>query len=111
MRRAHGDSPPGEAAAKGDGPIAAAFSAIDALIDTTVEIEDFEIVATTPGRDAVGEVNLHARIGGRTFAGRGASTDSVNAAARAYINALNTAEQAKVVEGMQLEKESYLWGV
>ena len=68
-------------------------------------------MAATPRRDAVGEVNLHVRIGGRTFAGRGASTDIVNAAARAYINALNKAEQAKVVEGMQLEKESYLWGV
>ena len=100
-----------EASGKGDGPIAAAFSAIDELIDATVQIEDFEIVAATPGRDAVGEVNLHARIGGQTFAGRGASTDVVNAAARAYINALNKAEQAKALEGMELEKESYLWGV
>ena len=111
VRVSHGDSPPMEASAKGDGPIAATFSAIDALIDTTVQIEDFEIVAATPGRDAVGEVNLHARIGGRTFAGRGASTDVVNAAARAYINALNKAEQAKAMEGIELEKENYLWGV
>ena len=111
VHMSHGDSPPMEASSKGDGPIAAAFSAIDMLIDTTVELEDFQIVAATPRRDAVGEVNLHVRIGGRTFAGRGASTDIVNAAARAYINALNKAEQAKVVEGMQLEEESYLWGV
>jgi 2-isopropylmalate synthase len=68
-------------------------------------------VAATPGRDAVGEVNLHARIDGQTFAGRGASTDVVDAAARAYIHALNKAEQAKTLEGMELEKESYVWGV
>ena len=111
VRVSHGDGPPREASGKGDGPIAAAFSAIDELIDATVEIEDFEIVAATPGRDAVGEVNLHARIGGRTFAGRGASTDVVHAAARAYINALNKAEQAKALEGAELEKASYLWGV
>lgn len=111
VRVTHGDGPEMEASGKGDGPIAAAFSAIDALIDTTVEIIDFEIVAATPGRDAVGEVNLHARIGGRTFAGRGASTDVVDAAARAYINALNKAEQAKAMEGIELEKENYLWGV
>ena len=100
-----------EASGKGDGPIAATFSAIDELIDATVEIVDFEIVAATPGRDAVGEVNLHARIGGQTFSGSGASTDVVDAAARAYVNALNKAEQAKALEGMELEKESYLWGV
>ncbi len=111
VRLTHGDGPPMEASGKGDGPIAAAFSAIDELTDSTVEIADFEIVAATPGRDAVGEVNLHARIDGRTFAGRGASTDVVDAAARAYIHALNKAEQAKTLEGMELEKESYLWGV
>ena len=111
VRLKHSESPPREASAKGHGPIDAAFSAIDELIDATVEIVDFEIVAATPGRDAVGEVNLHARIGGKTFAGGGASTDVVDAAARAYVNALNKAEQAKVLECMELEKESYLWGV
>ena len=110
VKMSHGDGPPREASAKGDGPIAAAFSAIDELIDAKVEIEDFEIVAATPGRDAIGEVNLHARIGGRTFAGRGASTDVVDAAARAYINVLNKAEQSEALEGVELDKESSLGG-
>jgi len=99
VRMSYRDAPPREASGKGDGPIAAAFSAIDELIDATVKIEDFEVVAATPGRDAIGEVNLHARIGGRTFVGRGASTDIVDAAARAYINALNKAEQAEASWG------------
>ena len=106
----HRDEPAREASGDGDGPIAAAFSAIDELIEVTVEIIDFEIVAATPGRDAIGEVNLHARIGGRTFAGRGASTDVVHAAARAYINALNKAELAEALEDVELEKESSLGG-
>jgi 2-isopropylmalate synthase len=110
VKMSHRDEPAREASAKGDGPIAAAFSAIDELIDANLEIIDFEIVAATPGRDAIGEVNLHARIGGRTFAGRGASTDVVHAAARAYINALNKAELAKVLEGVEMEKESSLGG-
>ena len=110
VRVSHRDGPAREASGKGDGPIAAAFSAIDELIDATVEIIDFEIVAATPGRDAIGEVNLHARIGGRTFAGRGASTDVVHAAARAYVNALNKAEQAEALGGVELEKESSLGG-
>ena len=99
-----------EASGKGDGPIAAAFSAIDELIDATVEIEDFEIVAATPGRDAIGEVNLHARVGGRTFVGRAASTDVVDAATRAYINVLNKAEQAEALEGVEMEEGSHSWG-
>jgi 2-isopropylmalate synthase len=105
VRVSHRDGPSKEASAKGDGPIAAAFSAIDELIDTTVVLEDFEIISATPGRDAIGEVNLHARIGGRTFTGRAASTDVVDAAARAYINALNKAEQAKSLKEVELEKE------
>jgi 2-isopropylmalate synthase len=68
-------------------------------------------VAATPGRDAIGEVNLHARIGGRTFAGRGASTDVVDAAARAYVNALNKAEQAQALEGAAAETESSQGGL
>jgi len=111
VKVSHHGEPPKEASAKGDGPIAAAFSAIDELIEGTVEIIDFEIVAATPGRDAIGEVNLHARIGGRTFAGRGASTDVVHAAARAYVNALNKAEQAEALKGAKLEKESSLGGL
>ena len=110
VRMSHGDGPPMEASGKGDGPIAAAFSAIDELIDATVEIEDFEIVAATPGRDAIGEVNLHARVGGRTFVGRAASTDVVDAAARAYINVLNKAEQAEALEGVEMEEGSHSWG-
>ncbi|MCZ6825825.1 MAG: 2-isopropylmalate synthase, partial [Gemmatimonadetes bacterium] len=110
VKVSHHDEPPREASAKGDGPIAAAFSAIDELIEGTVEIIDFEIVAATPGRDAIGEVNLHARIGGRTFAGRGASTDVVHAAARAYVNALNKAEQAEALKEAKLEAESSLGG-
>ena len=62
----------------------------------------------TGGR--VGEVNLHARIGGRTFAGRGASTDVVHAAARAYVNALNKAEQAEALKGVEMEGGSHSWG-
>ncbi len=106
VRVSHKDAPPREASAKGDGPIAAAFSAIDELIDATVEIIDFEIVSATHGRDALGEVNLHARISGRTFSGGGASTDIVQAAARAYVNVLNKAEQAESLQVAELQKET-----
>jgi 2-isopropylmalate synthase len=96
---------------EGDGPIAATFAAINRLVAQRVELEDLSIRAATPGRDALGEVTLLARIEGRTFTGRGASTDVVDAAARAYLHALNKAEQARTLEAKHLEQTSYLWGV
>jgi 2-isopropylmalate synthase len=96
---------------EGDGPVAAVFEAIDAACDARVELEDLVIRAATPGRDAVGEVTLRARIDGRTFTGRGGSTDIVDAAARAYLHALDKAESARVLEARALEAASDLWGV
>ena len=100
-----------EAMAEGDGPIAAAFEAVNALVDYRIELENLEIHSATPGRDAVGEVSLQARIEGKSFTGRGASTDVVEAAVRAYIGALNKAAHARDLEARALEEASYLWGV
>jgi 2-isopropylmalate synthase len=42
------------------------------------------------GKDALGEVNLKCDFGGgRLITGNGASTDVVEASARAYLNAMN----------------------
>ncbi|MEX2528208.1 MAG: 2-isopropylmalate synthase [Gemmatimonadota bacterium] len=106
-----GEDLPREARGEGDGPIAAAFDAISQLVDWPVVLEDFQIRANTPGRDAVGEVNLQARIADRTFTGRGASTDVVDASVRAYLHALNKAAQARVMESRALQAAGELWGV
>lgn len=100
-----------EASAEGDGPIAAAFEAVNTFVDYRIELEDLEIHAATPGRDAVGEVSLRVRVEGKTFTGRGASTDVVEAAVRAYLGALNKAAHARELEARALEEASYLWGV
>jgi 2-isopropylmalate synthase len=93
----------------GDGPIAAAFASVDAATGLTAEVEQLTIRATTAGRDAVGEVSLVARVDGKTFSGRGASTDVVNAATRAYLHTLNKAEQAAVLERSGLDDRPYPW--
>jgi 2-isopropylmalate synthase len=87
-----------EAEGDGDGPIAAAFAAVNQVVGWEVVLEDFTIRAATPGRDAVGEVTLRARVRGKTFTGRGASTDVVDAAVRAYLHALNKAAHAAQLE-------------
>jgi 2-isopropylmalate synthase len=94
---------------EGDGPIAAAFSAVDQITGCAAQVEELTIRASTPGRDAVGEANLVAKVDGRTFSGRGASTDVVNAATRAYLHALNKADQASRLETMALEGGSLPW--
>jgi 2-isopropylmalate synthase len=95
----------------GDGPLAAAFMAVDALLPFKPELDDLTIQANTGGRDAVGEVKLRLIVEGKTFTGRGASPDVVDGAVRAYLHALNKAAHALTLEGNAMEQASYMWGV
>jgi len=99
------------AVAEGDGPVAAAFAAVDSLVDWRTELVELNLHSVTPGSDALGETTLVVKINGRTFTGRGASPDIVNAAVRGYVHALNKAAHAEVLEAAALERSSYLWGV
>lgn len=87
----------------GDGPLAAAFMAVDALIPFKPELDELSIVANTPGQDAVAEVTLRLKVDGKTFTGRGASPDIVDGAVRAYLHAINKACHAQTLEGTQIE--------
>ncbi|NCG33027.1 MAG: 2-isopropylmalate synthase, partial [Proteobacteria bacterium] len=77
------------AQAEGDGPIAAAFAAAEQLHDFKIVLDEFEIHAATPGRDALGEVTIRAHADGQTFTGRGGATDVVLAATQAYFHVVN----------------------
>jgi 2-isopropylmalate synthase len=77
-------------AGTGDGPVDAALKAIDRLTATRGRLLDYALRATSQGKDALGEVTLKADFGdGQLVSGRGASTDIVEASARAYLNAVN----------------------
>ena len=73
----------------GDGPIDAAFHAIEQIIGHHYELDDFQVHAVTKGREAVGSSIIRLRADGKLYPGNGASTDIVGACIRAYINALN----------------------
>lgn len=73
----------------GDGPIDAAFLAIEQIIGRHYELDDFQIQAVTEGREAAGEALVKLRSSGKLYSGRGISTDIVGASVIAYINALN----------------------
>ena len=73
----------------GDGPIDAAFLAIEQIIGQHYEMDDFQIAAVTQNREAMGDALVKLRHGGKVYAGKGISTDIIGAAIRAYLNALN----------------------
>ena len=73
----------------GDGPIDAAFMAIEQVVGHHYELDDFQIQAVTEGHEAVGSAVVKLREGGVLYSGNGISTDIVGASIRAYINALN----------------------
>ncbi len=73
----------------GDGPIDAAFMAIEQITGHHYELDDFQIQSITRGREAMGESIVKLRHEGKLFSGKGTSTDIVGASINAYINALN----------------------
>ena len=73
----------------GDGPIDAAFLAIEQIIGHHYELDDFQIQSVTEGREAMGSAVVKLRADGKLYSGKGISTDIIGASIRAYINALN----------------------
>ena len=78
-----------EAEAEGEGPVDAVFRAIDAATGIKGRLTDFRIDAVTGGKDALGEVRVSVEFEDQEYAGRGLSQDVVEAAARAYVRAVN----------------------
>ena len=78
-----------EGVALGDGPVDAAFLAIENILGCHYELDDFQIRSVTEGREAMGETIVKLRSGGKLYSGRGTSTDIVGSSIQAYINALN----------------------
>jgi 2-isopropylmalate synthase len=76
-------------AACGDGPVDACYKTIDRLTGISPELLDYSLHAVTKGKDALGEVTVKLRHRGVDVTGRGASTDIIEASAKAYLNAVN----------------------
>lgn len=73
----------------GDGPINAAFLAIEQVIGHHYELDDFQIQSITEGHEAMGSALVKLRDGDKLYSGSGVSTDIIGASIRAYVNALN----------------------
>src|SRR5688572_26314473 len=77
----------------GDGPLDALFRTIEEITGTTVVVRDFRVHSVTRGKDAQGESTIEVEHEGRVYRGRGVSTDTVEAATLAFLNAVNRVAQ------------------
>jgi 2-isopropylmalate synthase len=77
------------ATASGDGPVDATFNAIHAIFPHEAKLTLFSIGAVTEGTDAQARTTVRLEEDGKMVDGQGADTDTIVAATRAYLHALN----------------------
>jgi 2-isopropylmalate synthase len=73
----------------GDGPVDAVCRAIDRITGLQARLTEYTINAVTKGKDAMGEVLVQIEHKKQIYSGRAASTDVIEASAKAYLNAVN----------------------
>jgi 2-isopropylmalate synthase len=90
--------------AEGDGPVDAAFNAIDQVLGVSVTLVEYTIGAVSGGADALGEVRVVVESAGRSFSAQAVSTDITEASAQAYLRACahakTTAEPEQELAGV-----------
>ena len=80
-----------EQTASGDGPVDAAYKAIERITGLPARLLDYSVHGVTRGKDAMGEVRLRLEVQGKVVSGKSASTDIFEASAKAYLHAINRA--------------------
>ncbi len=78
-----------EETSRGDGPVDAAFKAIEKILEIKLVLEDYVLHSITEGKDAQGEAVVKISHDGKLYRGRGLSTDIVEASIKAYLGAVN----------------------
>lgn len=78
------------ATATGDGPVDAVFNAIRKVAPHAAVLRLFQVHAVTEGTDAQAQVSVRLEDAGHIATGMAADTDTLVAAAKAYVNALNS---------------------
>jgi 2-isopropylmalate synthase len=95
VRLTHADGRSVERSASGDGPVDAAFKAIEAATGIAVVLRKFEVHAVSEGEDAQGEARVYVEYNRRTYRGASVSTNIVESGTRAFLEVINRIEQAQ----------------
>lgn len=80
-----------EDAACGDGPVDAAYKAIDKILGIEHKLLHYALQAINEGEDSQGEVTISVQFNGHTVGGRGVSPDIIESSVKAYLQAVNRA--------------------
>jgi len=91
----HADGRLVKQSAQGDGPVDAAFKAMETATGLTVNVHKFELRSVSEGEDAQGEAIVSASYGKRSFRGSSISTNIVESSARAFLEVINRIETTK----------------
>ena len=82
--------------ATGDGPVDAAFNAVNMLYAHNAKLQLYQVHAVTEGTDAQATVSVRLEEDGRIATGTSADTDTVVASVKAYVHALNRLIQRRM---------------
>ncbi|HXN80644.1 MAG TPA: 2-isopropylmalate synthase, partial [Steroidobacteraceae bacterium] len=95
VRLAHSDGRTVERSASGDGPVDAAFKAIEAATAIVVVLRKFEVHAVSEGEDAQGEARVYVEYNHKSYRGASVSTNIVESATQAFLEVINRIELAQ----------------
>jgi 2-isopropylmalate synthase len=84
-----------ERSATGDGPVDAAFKAIEQATGLNPKLRKFELRSLSEGEDAQGEAVVYVDFRDRSYRGASATTDIVESATRAFLEVINRIEQSQ----------------
>ena len=91
----HSDGTVVERSADGDGPVDAAFKAIEAATGVSPSLQKFELRSLSEGEDAQGEAVVYVNFADRSYRGASVSTDIVESATRAFLEVINRIETSQ----------------
>ena len=81
--------------ATGDGPVDAAFKAVEDATGIVVQLRKFEVRSVSVGEDAQGEAIVTVEYNGRAYRGTSVTTDIVESGVRAFLEVLNRIEASR----------------
>jgi 2-isopropylmalate synthase len=101
----HGDGRLVVQEATGDGPVDAAFKAVESATGVPVTLRKFEVRSVTMGEDAQGEAVVTVEHNGRSYRGASVTTDIVESGVRAFLEVVNQIESSRA-SGARAEKRA-----
>jgi 2-isopropylmalate synthase len=106
VRLQHSDGNIVERTAAGDGPVDAAFKAIEAATGKSIVLRKFEVHSVSEGEDAQGEAVVYVEFNQRTYRGSSVSTNIVESSTKAFLEVINRIELAQQASTRSREERS-----